>query len=77
MKSYVCLFQVECIFNGVSKEEYGLIYADNFCDAMEQLENEMYGNDLIQINRMELFDTAALFTKDVYLLLQRQLSEGV
>jgi hypothetical protein len=44
---------------------------------MEQLENEMYGNDLIQINRMELFDTAALFTKDVYLLLQRQLNEGV
>lgn len=77
MKSYVCLFQVECMINGESKEEYGLVYANDFRDAMEQLEGEMYGNDLIQIHSMELFDTAALFTRDVYLLLQRQLSEGV
>ena len=50
MKNYVCLFSVEYInIDNETKTEYGLIYADDFRDAMNQLEGHMYGDDLVKI----------------------------
>lgn len=78
MKNYVCLFSVEYInIDNETKTEYGLIYADDFRDAMNQLEGHMYGDDLVKINSMELFDTSAVFTKEVFDLVHKEIEQGI
>lgn len=78
MKNYVCLFSVEYInIDNETKTEYGLIYADDFRDAMNQLEGHMYGDDLVKINSMELFDTSAVFTKEVFNLVHKEIEQGI
>lgn len=78
MKNYVCLFSVEYIdIENETKTEYGLIYADDFRDAMNQLEGHMYGDDLVKINSMELFDTSAVFTKEVFDLVHKEIEQGI
>lgn len=78
MKNYVCLFSVEYIdIENETKTEYGLIYADDFRDAMNQLEGHMYGDDLVKINSMELFDTSAVFTKEVFDLIHKEIEQGI
>lgn len=78
MKNYVCLFSVEYInIDNETKTEYGLIYADDFRDAMNQLEGHIYGDDLVKINSMELFDTAAVFTKEVFNLIHKEIEQGI
>jgi hypothetical protein len=78
MKNYVCLFSVEYInIDNETKTEYGLIYADDFRDAMNQLEGHMYGDDLVKINSMELFDTSAVFTKEVFDLIHKEIEQGI
>lgn len=68
MKSYVCLYSVEymTIDSGDLRVDYGLIYADNFTDAVEQLEQCIYGEDLMKINSIELFDTSAIFSEETF-----------
>lgn len=78
MKNYVCLFSVEYInIDNETKTEYGLIYADDFRDAMNQLEGHIYGDDLVKINSMELFDTSAVFTKEVFDLVHKEIEQGI
>lgn len=78
MKNYVCLFSVEYInIDNETKTEYGLIYVDDFRDAMNQLEGHMYGDDLVKINSMELFDTSAVFTKEVFDLVHKEIEQGI
>jgi hypothetical protein len=78
MKNYVCLFSVEYInIDNETKTEYGLIYADDFRDAMNQLEGHIYGDDLVKINSMELFDTSAVFTKEVFDLIHKEIEQGI
>ena len=78
MKEFVCLFEIECLdLENKVQTEYGLIYADNFRDAMEQLEGSMYGNELIKINSMELFDCSAIFSKEVFALVRKEIEQGV
>ena len=68
MKSYVCLYSVEymIIDDRDITTDYGLIYADNFTDAVEQLEKYIYGEDLMKINSIELFDTSAIFSEETF-----------
>lgn len=78
MKNYVCLFSVDYIdIENETKTEYGLIYADDFRDAMNQLEGHIYGDDLVKINSMELFDTSAVFTKEVFDLVHKEIEQGI
>ena len=78
MKNYVCLFSVEYVnIDNETKTEYGLIYADDFRDAMNQLEGHIYGDDLVKIKSMELFDTSAVFTKEVFDLVHKEIEQGI
>lgn len=78
MKNYVCLFSVEYInIDNETKTEYGLIYADDFRDAMNQLEGHIYGDDLVKINSMELYDTTAVFTKEVFNIIRKEIEQGI
>lgn len=78
MKEFVCLYSID-YYNSVSEKtetEYGLIFADNFTDAVKTLEEDIYGNDLIKINEIELLDTIAKFSKEVYALIKKELNEN-
>ena len=44
---------------------------------MNQLEGHMYGDDLVKINSMELFDTSAVFTKEVFELVHKEIEQGI
>ncbi len=78
MKNYTCLYSIEYLdSNNNVKTGYGLLYVDNFVEAVTQLEEDLYGNDLIKINEIELFDTSAYFTKEVYALVKKELEQGV
>jgi hypothetical protein len=79
MKDFTCLFKVEYI--GIEDKpvvECGVIPADDFRDAIEQLEGSYYGTDLVKINSMELFDTpVAVFSKEVFALVHKEIKQGV
>lgn len=79
MKNFTCLFSVDYMVDTNDiRTEYGLIFADDFRDAMNQLEGELYGNDLVKINTMELYDTpSAVFSKEVFALIQKEIEQGV
>ena len=67
MKAFTCLFKIEYInANGGSSIECGIIPANDFRDAINQLEGSLYGNDLIKIHSMELFDTSPTFPAEMF-----------
>jgi hypothetical protein len=55
------------------KLDYGLIYADSFTDAVDQLEHHIYGESLMNITSMELFDTHAALSKETFKLVKKDL----
>lgn len=59
---YTVLYHVEFYdeINAVIDKECGLVYADNFTDAMKQIE-DYYGKDLEAVKSLELYD-ASIFT---------------
>ena len=63
LAKYACVYKVEYYDDSeqTNKIEGGLIYADNFTHATHILEDEIYGNDLINILHMELFETTFTF----------------
>ena len=76
MKNYVCLYVVEALdIEDKPKEYYGLIYANSFTDAMKTIENDLFGNDLLTVKEMELFDTTIELSKEVYALVKKELNE--
>ena len=76
MKPFVCLYSVEYLDNDKDiRLAYGLIYADNFTDAIDQLEHYLYGEDLVKITSMELFDTHAAFSEETFKLVRKELTE--
>lgn len=78
MKNFICLYSIELSFEGQVRTENGLIYADDFRDAVEQLEGEIYGTDLMKINSMELFDSpVAIFSPEVFALMRKEIEQGV
>lgn len=78
MKEFVCLYSID-YYNSVTektKTEYGLIFADSFTDAVKTLEEDIYGDDLVKINEIELLDTIAQFSKELYALIKKELNEN-
>jgi hypothetical protein len=74
MKDFTCLFKVEYI--GIEDKpviECGVIPADDFRDAINQLEGSLYGTDLIKIHSMELFDVAPTFPVEMFDILRKHL----
>jgi hypothetical protein len=67
MKEFTCLFKIEYIgIDGQSVIECGIIPADDFRDAMNQLEGKLYGTYLVKIHSMELFDTSPTFPAEAF-----------
>ena len=77
MKEFTCLFKVEYVdINDKPAIECGIIPADDFRDAINYLEGELYGTDLIKIHCMELFDAAPTFPVEMFDILHKHLEEG-
>lgn len=78
MKEFVCLYSID-YYNSVTEKtetEYGLIFADSFTDAVKTLEEDIYGDNLVKINEIELLDTIAQFSKELYALIKKELNEN-
>lgn len=78
MKEFVCLYSID-YYNSVTEKtetEYGLIFADSFTDAVKTLEEDIYGDNLVKINEIELLDTIAQFSKELYALVKKELNEN-
>lgn len=77
MKDYTCLFKIE--FIGAGNEpviECGIILANDFRDAINQLEGGLYGTDLIKIHYMELFDASPVFPVEMFDVFRKHLEDG-
>lgn len=76
MKAFTCLFKIEYInADGGLSIECGMIPANDFRDAINQLEGSLYGNDLIKIHSMELFDTSPTFPAEMFDTLRAHLED--
>ena len=76
MKDFTCLFKVEYI--GIEDKpviECGVIPADDFRDAINQLEGSLYGTDLIKIHSMELFDVSPTFPVEMFDIFHKHLED--
>lgn len=54
----ICTYIVE-IYNeieGKTELDRGILFADSFTDAITQMETTLYGNELISIKEMDLYD---------------------
>lgn len=74
MKEFTCLFKIEYV--GIDDKpviECGIIPADDFRDAINQLEGELYGTDLIKVYSMELFETFPVFPVEMFDILHKHL----
>ena len=72
---YTCLYHITCGDGVDIYEDRGLLYARTFTDAVSQIE-EFYGEDLIAIKHIQLFDTPiARFDEDLFNKLQKQFEE--
>lgn len=75
MKNYLCLYSLTYLdIDDNPKEANGLIYADNFIDAVTQLERDIYGDDIIKINEIELYESLALFSKETFEIIKKELN---
>lgn len=86
MKNFVCLYAVEIedsytnaetkATEYATKTEEGLLYADNFVDAVKQLEEVLYGDCLYRILEIELFDAMAVFSHETIERIRKELNEN-
>lgn len=75
MKKYICLYIVEIDdYDGKIVTEHGFLYADSFSDAANQLESyQMYGNSIVEINELKLYDTIFSVSKETYEKVKQEL----
>lgn len=75
MTDFIVLYNVEVDEDGSWKTRRGMLFAANFVDAVSQLEHHIYGQDLMRINSMELFDTIPEFSEETMKLIQKDLED--
>ena len=75
MGEYVCLFKVLVWdeLEEVSKVEQGLCLVNSFAQAAEWLEKTLYGDNLMEIQHLELFETCTVVDIEVWDALKKDL----
>ena len=78
---YTCLYKVECSFCASDEvhnyTDYGVLYANTFTEAAEQLEN-FYGCELVAISYLEIFDTPYLrLSEDLFKQIKTHLNSEI
>lgn len=79
MGDYICLFKVLVWdeLEEVNKVEQGFCFANTFTQAVEWLENTLYGDNLMEIQHLELFDTCPVVNIEVWNALKKDLEGTV
>jgi hypothetical protein len=74
--TYICLFKIEYYddINGETKQECGFAFAENFSQAVDYLEKELYGDNLKKIVYLELFDTCPILSEDIWIQMLKELT---
>lgn len=76
---YTALYHVEFYdeINAIINEECGLIYADNFTEAMRRIE-DYYGKDLEAVKGIELYDTSVFtFSPEMLPTIKKEIEESI
>lgn len=73
---YVCVYSVIYLNEeGLNEKANGITFADSFADVANQLETEIFGNDLISIINIELYDVCPIFSDEIINLIRKELNE--
>lgn len=75
--NYICLFRV-LVFDEVieqNKVEHGFCFTNDFSSAAWYLEHNLYGDNLLEIQHMELFDTCPVISAEAWEHLKKSLEE--
>ena len=73
---YTCVYSVIYLNeDGVNEKANGITFADSFADAAHQLETEIFGDDLISIINIELYDVCPIFSDETINLIRKELNE--
>lgn len=75
IKNYIALFKV--LYNdanGNDVEECGFCFADSFFDVAKYLEDNLYGNDLIEIRHIELIEACPTISAETWDILRKELN---
>lgn len=75
MGEYICLFKVLAWdeLEEVNKVEQGFCFANTFAQAAELLEKTLYGDNLMEIQYLELLDTCPVVDAEVWNALKKDL----
>ena len=76
---YTVLYHVEFYdeINAVLSEECGLVYADNFTEAMRHIE-DYYGKDLEAVKSIELYDSCVFtFSPEMLPTIKKEIEESL
>lgn len=78
MREYICLFKVLAWddIEGINKVEQGFCFANTFAEAAEWLEKTLYGENLMEIQHLELLDTCPVVDAEVWNALKKNLEES-
>lgn len=74
---YIALYHVEFYdeINAIMDEECGLVYANNFTEAMRQIE-DYYGKDLEAVKSIELYDSSVFtFSPEMLPTIKKEIEE--
>lgn len=63
MREFICLYEVEHMFDDKTHISKGLLFANSFIDAVQRLENIF---ELVKINYLELFDGLPTFPENLF-----------
>lgn len=73
---YVCMFSVKIMGNTTTREHHGFCFSDTYSAAVRWLEEEVYGEFLVEITSMELFDTLPVVSQTTWENMKAELKEG-
>lgn len=76
---YTALYHVEFYdkISAIIDEECGLVYANNFTEAMKQIE-DYYGEDLEAVKSIKLYDTSIFtFSPEMLPTIKKEIEENL
>lgn len=76
--SFICMFRVLVVDDVANQDkvEHGFCFANDFTSAVQYLEHHLYGDNLLEIQHMELFDACPIVSFEVWEKIKACLEEA-
>ena len=75
MGSHICLFKALIYTGSGTRVEHGFYFANNFTDAIRYIEGSLYGDDLLEIQLMEMFAACPIVSAETWETMRKELGE--